>query len=311
MYIPAGSSQSSPRRQPHKTNMSFAKAPRWPASRPDATPGPGAYSPPWGPPPLLAKARKRCRPAPAAWLLSASRRAPSELAQAKLPPPVLLGSGGVAEVLLGKWGTLKAAVKTAKQPGWDHEILAEAAFLTRLGPHPNIVRVLGVAEGPRVHLYLEMLGPSLTKYAMKTQAEVADLAQGLLAALAHLENGLVGHTDVKEANLMFRNRDIVLIDFDAAIEVIDREQLVQRKPGNLANLFSAVWTQGSYNPLKEDVSAAGAVLHNVAGDMLPSQLLAFLADLSAPEAQRPFATAAAEQLQMTLACVGLVGQLNC
>jgi CheY-like chemotaxis protein len=147
-----------------------------------------------------------------------------------------LGRGGFGIVYLAedREGRRLVALKVSTPPADDQQ--AQARFVRETYTlsaieSEHVVRMLdtGVLHG-RLYYAMEYVpGPSLARRVSErgalSEAEVRQLARGLLAALAVAHAAGIVHRDVKPSNVILRNGEVerpVLLDFGLAKQTSDR-----------------------------------------------------------------------------------------
>ncbi len=158
----------------------------------------------------------------------------------------LLGSGGFADVYLGKQVFLDspAAIKllhTNLAQGDIESFRSEAVTLVRL-IHPHIVRILDFGlEGNTPFLVMDYApnGTLRQRYQRGTQlplATVVDNVQQISSALQYAHDQKIIHRDIKPENMLLgRNNEILLSDFGIAVVAQStRTQLTQEMTGTIA-----------------------------------------------------------------------------
>jgi eukaryotic-like serine/threonine-protein kinase len=136
-----------------------------------------------------------------------------------------LGQGGMAVVYLARDEELHrlVAVKVlaehlAGDTNFRARFLQESKLASRLS-HPNVVQVYdaGETEGNPYIVMEYVPGDTLTQRGKLTHAEVVPLALQACAGLQHAHNAGLVHRDVKPANLLVREDDVLKIaDFGIA-----------------------------------------------------------------------------------------------
>jgi len=204
--------------------MAFAKATRFSGRGSWQSPGPGAYYPQaaLGLPRVLAYSFGRPRATtvkPGVHKEKAKKHKANlpEVEIAKLSLERELGNGGLASVHCGTLEGRPVAAKLFRaQPhllsNRDDDIKAlrtEAVLLAKIS-HPNIVQTLCLlsVNGSIVGFAMEVLGPNLQKASSKGKLCHRDLVeafQDTCNAVFHIHKLLIAHTDVKAANLCFKD----------------------------------------------------------------------------------------------------------
>ncbi|MGE4145302.1 MAG: protein kinase [Planctomycetota bacterium] len=195
----------------------------------------------------------------------------------------MLGRGAMGLVYLARRGAETVVLKVlapalAHDAGARQRFLREWEALSRLHPHPNVVRVLDVrGDGPLPcavieHVPGEALDQTLLRegrLAPRRAAELTrDLARGLAAVHAH---GLL-HRDVKPANAIAPPGGAAkLIDFGLAKDLF-RTGLTQ--PGQLLGTVlympPEVWEEEETDA-RSDVFSLGATLYHLLTGQPPFQ----------------------------------------
>ena len=171
----------------------FAKAERWRKPQPSG-PGPGAYEAPYGAGFTFSRrwTRDTCR--------QRHQRQRRVAAPAALPGPTLLvarsptpyeetviGKGGLAQVILGRFGGRKVAVKVVSDEKKNEELRKEFDILQIVAGHPHVV--MDFDETSARSAIMELLGPSLLRMisfpGSVAPFAVQDVAT-LLNALKHI-----------------------------------------------------------------------------------------------------------------------------
>ncbi|CAJ1443231.1 unnamed protein product [Effrenium voratum] len=193
----------------------FAKAERWRKPQPSG-PGPGAYEAPYGAGFTFGRrwTRDTCR--------QRHQRQRRVAAPAALPGPTLLvarsptpymetviGKGGLAQVILGRFGGRKVAVKVVSDEKKNEELRKEFEILQIVAGHPHVVQVIDFDEtSARSAIIMEMLGPSLLRMisfpGSVAPFAVQDVAVTLLNALKHIHSFCVAHCDISARNVCSR-----------------------------------------------------------------------------------------------------------
>ncbi|CAJ1407050.1 unnamed protein product [Effrenium voratum] len=251
----------------------FAKAERWRKPQPSG-PGPGAYEAPYGAGFTFGRrwTRDTCR--------QRHQRQRRVAAPAALPGPTLLvarsptpymetviGKGGLAQVILGRFGGRKVAVKVVSDEK-NEELRKEFEILQIVAGHPHVVQVIDFDEtSARSAIIMEMLGPSLLRMisfpGSVAPFAVQDVAVTLLNALKHIHSFCVAHCDISARNVCSRlglGWQMVLIDFDSAQIHQSLEELSEGRI-NLEHFRAQDISR--INHFKEDVFAASCVVKAV------------------------------------------------
>lgn len=143
-----------------------------------------------------------------------------------------LGAGGMGEVYAAE-DTLLARRVAVKFPSIEKDeggartrFLAEARAASRLD-HPNIARIYDYGEAPdgRPFLVMELVnGKSLREMLRQGRLPVArsaEIAKGVLRALAEAHRRGLAHRDIKPGNVMLtESGDVKVLDFGVAKEIL-------------------------------------------------------------------------------------------
>ena len=165
---------------------------------------------------------------------------------------------------------LKALPRDADAPVVAR-LLAEAELLRRLDDVPGIVRVRDVGvDGARAYYAMELLagqtlrqrldqGPALEPF------ETAAIVRSLAVSLAALERREVVHGDVKPANVILGEEEVVLIDFGLAHRA---GETPPGRGGTLAYVAPEV-LKGGESSYQSDLYALGVILYEGLAGRLP------------------------------------------
>ena len=149
----------------------------------------------------------------------------------------LLGRGGYGKVYNGTYNGRAAAIKVfnfkleenpadCKTLNHFYEARQEAAFLSRIRHHPNVISFYGVAERPKFCIVIELATKGTLREVLKAQTlkriVVYRIAQQIASAVAHLHSCGIIHRDLKSDNVLMFSLDndsevnIKLVDFGTA-----------------------------------------------------------------------------------------------
>ena len=181
---------------------------------------------------------------------------------------VLLGSGGLAHVKLAKYAGHFVAAKLwwdregllPGQEAKDREALKQEAELLYRLDHPHIIKSFAIIEenGQVAGYLMELLRGSLHEAASKGRLSHELLritVQQACKAFIYLHALPMAHCDVKESNFLLKSTGvhIMLADFDAAMELENEDQIVERLPAcTLDFLLSGASATESYSPICQD-----------------------------------------------------------
>jgi len=147
-------------------------------------------------------------------------------------------------------------------------------FLSRVRPHPNIVKLYQVYHidthvifrmeaGGRFNLFMRLKARQDRGWTMSSSKACSLIEQGTLA-VAHLHSCDIAHRDIKPENVCVQETpaDVVLklIDFDISVQCSSTEQ-VSGRCGTFPFLAPEVMFQQSYSPFPADVWSLG-ILHS-------------------------------------------------
>ena len=203
-----------------------------------------------------------------------------------------LGQGGMAIVYLAHDEELDrfVAVKVlaehlAGDANFRARFLQESKLASRLS-HPNIVQVYdaGETEGSPYIVMEYVPGDTLAQQGKLTHAEVVPLALQVCAGLQHAHNAGLVHRDVKPANLLVREDDVLKIaDFGIA-RAAELTRLTQHGTvlGTAAYL-SPEQAAGEEVSAATDIYSLGAVVYELLTGRPPYEFES-LADLGAQQA---------------------------
>ena len=217
-----------------------------------------------------------------------------------------LGRGGLGTVQTGVFRGTAIAVKYYRHqphlfsnPAEDRRALhKEAMLLTRID-HPNVVRVLCLVadNGDTTGFGMEMLGKSLQEAHNKRELNGRVLAEAFsptCQGVAHIHGLLVAHLDIKPANLCFArpmSNDIKLIDFDAAQELKQADEVLDRLPGNLLAVSPERADKQPCRALAEDAYMTGytflTLLGQTPANRETGRLQRWVMSLLSPVEKRP------------------------
>ena len=202
-----------------------------------------------------------------------------------------LGQGGMAVVYLAHDEELhrRVAVKVLADhlTGDDNfraRFLQESKLASRLS-HPNVVHVYdaGETEGSPFIVMEYVPGDTLAQRGKLTHAEVVPLALQACAGLQHAHNAGLVHRDVKPANLLVREDDVLKIaDFGIA-RAAELTRLTQHGTvlGTAAYL-SPEQAAGEEVTAATDIYSLGAVVYELLTGRAPYEF-ASLAELAAQQ----------------------------
>uniref|UniRef100_S4RZ61 non-specific serine/threonine protein kinase n=1 Tax=Petromyzon marinus TaxID=7757 RepID=S4RZ61_PETMA len=173
------------------------------------------------------------------------------------------GSAGEAE-----WDLAMKIIDKAKLVGREEMLRSEVALTTRLGQHPNVVRLVEAMESPSdAYLVLERvrggdLFDAITESVRFTERHAAAMVADLCRALQYLHANNIVHRDVKPENLLVqRNADggttLKLADLGLAMEVTGPIYTVCGTPTYVAPEILAETGYG----LEVDMWAAGVITY--------------------------------------------------
>ncbi|XP_061411507.1 LOW QUALITY PROTEIN: serine/threonine-protein kinase DCLK1-like [Lethenteron reissneri] len=172
-------------------------------------------------------------------------------------------SAGEAE-----WDLAMKIIDKAKLVGREEMLRSEVALTTRLGQHPNVVRLVEAMESPSdAYLVLERvrggdLFDAITESVRFTERHAAAMVADLCRALQYLHANNIVHRDVKPENLLVqRNADggttLKLADLGLAMEVTGPIYTVCGTPTYVAPEILAETGYG----LEVDMWAAGVITY--------------------------------------------------
>ena len=225
---------------------------------------------------------------------------------AQLALTTQLGRGGLGTVQTGVFRGEAIAVKHYRHqphllsnPAEDRRALhKEAMLLTRID-HPNVVRVLCLVadNGDTTGFGMEMLGKSLQEAHNKRELNGRVLAEAFsptCQGVAHIHGLLVAHLDIKPANLCFArpmSNDIKLIDFDAAQELKQADEVLERLPGNMLAVSPERADKQPCRALAEDAYMTGytflTLLGQTPANRETGRLQRWVMSLLSPVEKRP------------------------
>lgn len=190
----------------------------------------------------------------------------------------LLGTGGMGQVMLAEdpeSGT-RVAIKMirpefAQEPWAVRRFLAEAQHMHKMS-HPNVLRVLEVADRPEGPYYVMpyVAGRSLADQLQTGQPlpreEVLRIARQVAEALGYAHSRGIIHRDLKPANvLMDRDGHAYLTDFGLLRTVFNDSMIDVTKPSveGTAPYLSPNAAAGKAEDTRCDIYAFGALLYEL------------------------------------------------
>eukprot|EP00658_Telonema_sp_P-2_P025279 TRINITY_DN20180_c0_g1_i2.p1 TRINITY_DN20180_c0_g1~~TRINITY_DN20180_c0_g1_i2.p1 ORF type:complete len:359 (+),score=85.27 TRINITY_DN20180_c0_g1_i2:151-1227(+) len=134
-----------------------------------------------------------------------------------------IGDGGYSTVFSADWlGTSVAIKRTAdKKQTARLALLRELRLLRLAGPHPNLVKVMGVFEEEhRLHCVLEYVPHTLRSTELILVVDLVSVLSDVARALVHIHQLGIVHRDIKARNVLVTSADRMarakLIDFGLA-----------------------------------------------------------------------------------------------
>jgi serine/threonine protein kinase len=203
-----------------------------------------------------------------------------------------LGQGGMAVVYLAHDEELhrRVAVKVladhlAGDDNFRARFLRESKLASRLS-HPNVVQVYdaGETDGSPYIIMEYVPGETVAQRGMLSHAEAVPLALQACAGLQHAHNAGLVHRDVKPANLLVREDDVLKIaDFGVA-RAAELTRLTQHGTvlGTAAYL-SPEQAAGEEVTVATDIYSLGAVVYELLTGRAPYEFES-LAELAAQQA---------------------------
>ena len=189
----------------------------------------------------------------------------------------LLGKGGMGEVYLGRHLTLdiNVAVKVlpsdlSKDRNFLERFYREAQQAAKLD-HPNIVRILNVAEASSIH-YMTMQyinGPTLQNIISKTTLPLAKAVSYIIQALqgiSYAHQHSVIHRDIKPDNLMLTEDGwLKITDFGLARNLRAGNQITHSGAimGTPAYMAPEQWEDAGKIDAQADIYSIGVALFHL------------------------------------------------
>lgn len=123
-----------------------------------------------------------------------------------------IGAGSFGTVYKGQWKTWTVAIKQLKNavPEESEEyqdFVREAELMTRLRPHDNVVRFVGVTKPPNLCIVLEFVAKGSLYDLLQSDDQVSGetmlmILKGTCSGMAHLHEENVVHRDLAARNVL-------------------------------------------------------------------------------------------------------------
>src|SRR3990167_2674884 len=181
-----------------------------------------------------------------------------------------LGRGGQGAVYLARDPQLdrQVAIKTLRKLGHKTEQLThEARIVSRL-QHPNIITLYdyGEHQGAPYLVYAYVEGKTLAQLLKQEKslpfARAAEIACGILEALAYAHAQGISHLDMKPANVMIaKSGTPMVMDFGLATTTGDHEQTISSPLSGTPRYVAPEIISVQQGDFLSDIYAVGAVLY--------------------------------------------------
>jgi predicted Ser/Thr protein kinase len=142
-----------------------------------------------------------------------------------------IGKGSYGKVSLGKWNGALVALKFCKEKEGFDSFLKEAALMTELPPHPNVVQMYGVSiDGPQPILVLEYCARgSLDKLLSEkarhlSENDKLDFVKGIARGMFHLHYHNIVHRDLAARNILLNEANVPKISDFGMSRIIKKDE---------------------------------------------------------------------------------------
>ena len=183
-----------------------------------------------------------------------------------------LGRGGQGAVYLARDPQLdrQVAIKTLRKLGHKTEQLThEARIVSRL-QHPNIITLYdyGEHQGAPYLVYAYVEGKTLAQLLKQEKslpfARAAEIACGILEALAYAHAQGISHLDMKPANVMIaKSGTPMVMDFGLATTTGDHEQTISSPLSGTPRYVAPEIISGQQGDFLSDIYSLGTVLYEM------------------------------------------------
>ncbi|MDZ4200900.1 MAG: HDOD domain-containing protein [Gallionella sp.] len=183
-----------------------------------------------------------------------------------------LGKGGQGIVYLARDPQLdrQVAIKTLHKLGHKTEQLTREARIVSKLQHPNVITLYdyGEDEGGPYLVYAYVEGKTLAQWLKQQKSlpftRAAEIACGVLDALAYAHAQGISHLDMKPANIMLAaNGTPMVMDFGLATTTGDHEQTINSPLSGTPRYVAPEIISGKHGDALSDIYSLGAMLYEM------------------------------------------------